>query len=175
MAWLVSFVEKGRTSTKICTWKANDKDPIHIQLNHTSCTRRQSENGTSHIKDDIKYQRAPAVSLEDSFFLADGHQVILNKANKKSKQTENEQTIAIWAATWQNQQFGCAPSEDSDQPGNPPSLIRVFAVRTKKAWVLSYPMSAQRRLIRRRMHRLIWVFAGRTLILLVLSWGGSFE
>ena len=28
-----------------------------------------------------------------------------------------------------NQQSGCAPSEDSDQPGYPPSLIRVFAVR----------------------------------------------
>ena len=28
----------------------------------------------------------------------------------------------------------------------PPSLIRVFAVRMKKAWVLSYPMSAQQRL-----------------------------
>ena len=41
-----------------------------------------------------------------------------------------------------------APSEDSDQPGHPPSLIRVFAVRMKKAWVLSYPLSAQRRLIR---------------------------
>ena len=40
----------------------------------------------------------------------------------------------------------CAPSEDSDQPGHPPSLIRVFAVRMKKAWVLSYPLSAQRRL-----------------------------
>ena len=51
-----------------------------------------------------------------------------------------------WAATWQNQQSGCAPSEDSDQPGHPPSLIRVFAVRMKKAWVLSYPLSAQRRL-----------------------------
>ena len=25
----------------------------------------------------------------------------------------------------------CAPSKDSDQPGNPPSLIRVFAVRMK--------------------------------------------
>ena len=25
---------------------------------------------------------------------------------------------------------GCAPSEDSDQPGYPPSLIRVFAVRS---------------------------------------------
>ena len=29
---------------------------------------------------------------------------------------------------------------------NPPSLIRVFTVRMKKAWVLSYPLSAQRRL-----------------------------
>ena len=36
--------------------------------------------------------------------------------------------------------------KDSDQPGNPPSLIRVFAVRVKKACVLSYPFSAQRRL-----------------------------
>ena len=26
-----------------------------------------------------------------------------------------------------------APSKDSDQPGHPPSLIRVFAVRMKKA------------------------------------------
>ena len=35
----------------------------------------------------------------------------------------------------------CAPSEDSGQPGHPPSLIRVFAVPMKKAWVLSYPLS----------------------------------
>ena len=54
--------------------------------------------------------------------------------------------IQIWAATWQNQQNECAPSEDSDQPWHPPSLIRVFAVRMKKACVLSYPLSAQRRL-----------------------------
>ena len=39
-----------------------------------------------------------------------------------------------------------ALSEDWDQPGHLPSLIRVFAVRMKKAWVLSYPLSAQRRL-----------------------------
>ena len=51
-----------------------------------------------------------------------------------------------WAATWQNQQNDSAPSEDSDQPGHPPSLIRVVPVRMKKAWVLSYPLSAQRRL-----------------------------
>ena len=70
----------------------------------------------------------------------------------------------------------CAPSEDSDQPGHPPGLIRVFAARMKKAWVLSYPLSVLRRL---------WsdwadaqadlVFAWRTVILLVLSWGGSNE
>ena len=42
--------------------------------------------------------------------------------------------------------MACAPSEDSDQPGHPPSLIIVFAVRMKKAWILSYPLSAQRRL-----------------------------
>ena len=52
----------------------------------------------------------------------------------------------LWAMTWQNQQSECAPSEDSDQLGHPPSLIRVFNVRTKKAWVLSYPLSPQRRL-----------------------------
>ena len=77
----------------------------------------------------------------------------------------------IWAATWQNQQNECASSEDSDQPGHPPSLIRVFAVRMKKPWGLSYPLSAQRRL---------WsdwadVFTGRTLILLVLSCRGSYS
>ena len=37
--------------------------------------------------------------------------------------------------------MACAPTEDSDQ--RPPSLIRVIAVRMKKAWVLSYPLSAQ--------------------------------
>ena len=51
-----------------------------------------------------------------------------------------------WAASWQNQQNNCASSEDSDQIGHPPSLIRVFAVRMKKVWVLSYLLSAQRRL-----------------------------
>ena len=45
-----------------------------------------------------------------------------------------------------NNEMACAPSEDSDQPGHTPSLTKVFAVRMKKAWVLCYPMSAERRL-----------------------------
>ena len=70
----------------------------------------------------------------------------------------------------------CAPSEDSYQPGQPPSLIRVFIVRMKKPWVLGYPLSTQRRLIRldgcpgwseSSLSTLI--------ILLVLSCGGSYE
>ena len=42
--------------------------------------------------------------------------------------------------------MACAPNEDVDQPGHPASLIRVFAIRRKKSWVLSYPLNAQRRL-----------------------------
>ena len=70
--------------------------------------------------------------------------------------------------------YTCAPSEDSVQPGHPPSLIRVFAVRIKKAWVLSYPLSAQRRLIRLGGCT-GWSESslGAHAILLVLSWGGS--
>ena len=34
----------------------------------------------------------------------------------------------------------------TDQPGHPPSLISVFAIPMKKAWILSFPLSAQRRL-----------------------------
>ena len=76
----------------------------------------------------------------------------------------------IWAASWQNRQNDSAPSEDSDQPGHPPSLIRVFTVRMKKAWVLSYPLSAQQRLCALSLRwahshivgfvtrRLIWIF-----------------
>ena len=33
-----------------------------------------------------------------------------------------------------NQQNECAPSEDSDQPGHPPNLIRGFALRSVGSW-----------------------------------------
>ena len=50
----------------------------------------------------------------------------------------------IWAASWQNQRNGRCAQRRSDQPGHPPSLIRVFAVCMKEAWVLSYPFSTRR-------------------------------
>ena len=59
-------------------------------------------------------------------------------------------------------------SEDSDQPGHPPSLIRVFAVRSIDGFFM-------RTLIRlgAGMPWLIWVFAGRADHFVVLSRGGS--
>ena len=62
----------------------------------------------------------------------------INDSKEQEKEPAHEKTYKM----------ACAPSEDSDQSGHPPSLIRVFAVRMKKAWVHSYPLDAQRRLIR---------------------------
>ena len=66
----------------------------------------------------------------------------------------------VWAKAQQNQ----APSEDSDQPGHQPSLIRAFTVHIKKLSVLSYPESVQQRLWiqTEKMPRLIGGFAGLT-------------
>ena len=79
-----------------------------------------------------------------------------------------------WAVTWQNQQSDGAPSEDSDQPGHPPCLIRVF---TCAQWVAKNPSflhaDSEDSDQTGRMPRLIWVFAGRTATLLVLSCLGS--
>ena len=54
----------------------------------------------------------------------------------------------IWAATWQNQQSDCAPSEDSDQPWHPPSLIKVLTVRLKGSYGPKLSSCGQRKLIR---------------------------
>ena len=71
-------------------------------------------------------------------------------------------------------QMACAPSEDSDQPGYPPSLIKVFTVCMKKLGSLAiHWVHSEDSYQTGQMTRLIWVFAGRTVILLLLSWGGS--
>ena len=55
----------------------------------------------------------------------------------------------IWAAALQNQRNDRAPSEDSDQPGHPPSLIGligVFAVRSMGSYGPKFSSCGQRRL-----------------------------
>ena len=70
----------------------------------------------------------------------------------------------------------CAPSEDSDQPGHLPvwseSLLSTWSkFRSLAAHWQQGEDSDQTG----RMPTLIWVFAGWTVIFLVLSWGGSYE
>ena len=72
------------------------------------------------------------------------------------------------------QQCGCALSKDSDQPGIRP----VWSESSLRAqWLAKDPsflyVDSEDFDQTGRMPRLIWVFAGSTVILLVLSWGGS--
>ena len=69
--------------------------------------------------------------------------------------------------------MACAPSEEIGLGILP--VWSVFAFRMKKAWIFSYPLSTQRRLWSDQVPRLIWVFAGHTVILLVLSWDCEFR
>ena len=85
-------------------------------------------------------------------------------------------TMYIWATLWQNQQCGCAPSEESDQPGH---LCPVWKESSLTAWRKLGSLANHWADIKDsdktgRIPMLIWVFAGRTVILLVLSWGSPF-
>ena len=60
----------------------------------------------------------------------------------------NHRTWATAAPHDKTNKMTCAPSEDSDQPGHPPSLIRVSTVRMKKHWALNYLLSSVKTLIR---------------------------
>ena len=81
----------------------------------------------------------------------------------------------IWATPLQNQQNECSPSEDSDQPWHPPSLIRVFIVRTMGSQGPSFlHVDSEDSDQTGQMPRLIWVFAGHTVTLLFLSCRSSF-
>ena len=72
------------------------------------------------------------LDLPDDYSVASKSEITVGKTNEPRHDKADKLT--------------CAPSEDSDQPGHPTSLIRVVAVRMKKPWVLGYPLSAQRRL-----------------------------
>ena len=70
-----------------------------------------------------------------------------------------------WATTWQNQQNECAPSEDSDKPGRPPVWSESSLCAQEVAKDPSFPQADSEDSDQTgRMPRLIWVFAGRTVI-----------
>ena len=55
--------------------------------------------------------------------------------------------LFIWATAWQNIQKDLHPMEDSDQPGHPPGLTRVFAVRSMGSQGPKAPSCGQQRLL----------------------------
>ena len=64
--------------------------------------------------------------------------------------------VTVWATSWQNQQNDCVPSEDSDQPGHPPSLkSQAFLMWTAKTLIRPGECPGC-------PGHLIWVFAGHT-------------
>ena len=60
--------------------------------------------------------------------------------------------LTLWAFGSGELKMACVLNEDSDQPGHLSSLISVFAVRMKKAWVLSYPL----KWLRCKLFTLMW-------------------
>ena len=81
----------------------------------------------------------------------------------------------IWATSWQKKQNDCVPGLDSDQPGHPPSLIRVFAVRSMGSKGPKLSSCGQRRLIRLGgCPGWSQSSLGTHAILMDLSWDGSF-
>ena len=79
-----------------------------------------------------------------------------------------------WATSWQNQQNDCALSEDSISLGIHPvwseSLLCTQWVAKDPSFLHADSEDSDQT---EQMPRLIWVFAGHTVILLVLSWGSS--
>ena len=81
--------------------------------------------------------------------------------------------LLVWAATWNNQQNECVPSEDSDQPGHLPSLISLRCALNGYLRTQAFIMRTAKTDQTEQMPRLIWVFAGCIVTLLVLSCCGS--
>ena len=103
---------------------------------------------------------------------------VKQKSNKQTnKFIKVQNTEEVWTASWQNQQWcGCAhPAKTQISLG----ICPVWSESSLCAqWVAKDPSflraDSENSDQTGRMPRLIWVFAGHTATLLVLSWGGSY-
>ena len=94
-------------------------------MNVLNCHREYGKFPKVAIKWCLCLKSSPSIALMNYTFMPSEYlRYCLNEDSMSVSVTKN------WTATQRNQQNECAPSEDSDQPGHPPSLIRVFAVRS---------------------------------------------
>ena len=125
---------------------------------------KRKEKGTFFSKDRTYHK--VVIDIRDCCFELLKKTFDSNGLNYKLKQ--------IWATTWQNQQNQCAPSEDSDQHGRPGWSESSLSAWRKLGSLATHLAHSEDSDQTGRMPRLIWVFTGRTLTLLVLSCRGSF-
>ena len=119
----------------------------------------------THISDWLIYVQVHAKTLPLNLWGLWKHKWAATRQNKQID-------CAIWAASWQNEQNDCAQrrlrsawaSAQSDQ-----SLLCAQSVVMDPSFLHADSEDSDQT---GRMPRLFWVFAGCTVILLVLSWGG---
>ena len=71
------------------------------------------------------------------------------KIHKTICKSDDKRLLYLWVRRYElprdkANKMACVPSKDSDQPGHPPSLIKVVTVHMKKPWALSYPLSTSK-------------------------------
>ena len=126
-----------------CTFKHDSPVKIQIRLRESSLCAFWIAKDAKFLHMDNEYSDCEDAQADLSL-----RWVHMSDGTFSHVQVEPKQNNIIEPAHDKTYKMACAPSEDSDQTGHPPSLIRVFAVLMKKVWALSYPLSAQRRLIR---------------------------
>ena len=98
-----------------------------LYSHNTDCSVQRVKLLSQNLLSYSKGYRHDTFETDPAKTLANVNLTLLQKCLKYYRSYKYDRN---WATSWQNQQCGCAPSEDSDQPGHPPRLIRVFAVRS---------------------------------------------
>ena len=159
--------------TKPTKWPVHPtKTHIHVSLGRCPGWS-ESSLGTQIILFVVQFRPIPTIRVYDTNEYEnsetcrnESHLVLESFYNRQLKCKISEKK---WAASWQNPQNGMCSQRRLIRP--------VWSESSLFAWRKLGPYIPTERKEKTdqtgRMSRLTWVFAGRTVILLVLSWGGS--
>ena len=121
------FTQTTKSPIKMCcctSWSTSNLGAYVIMLVLSCCCSNVSKDDSTQFKTLIQWDLHVYACLHCK--------CLSQKVNEPRRDKTNKLT--------------CAPSKDSDQPGHPPSLIRVFAVRSMGSYGSKFSSCAQRRL-----------------------------